>query len=91
MTFLAARPTGPKQETHISQTGPRCSLAFVLILFSSIALLAQDGATFYVSTSGSDSNPGTLTQPWMTIEHAANTATAGATVYVHGPLCPSAE
>ena len=25
----------------------------------------------------SDSNPGTLTQPWMTIEHAANTATAG--------------
>src|SRR5271170_1029126 len=79
MTFLApshppsnsvARPAGPKQETQNSQTGPRCSLAFVLILFSSIALLAQDGATFYVSTSGSDSNPGTLSQPWMTIEHA---------------------
>jgi hypothetical protein len=80
----AARPTGPKQETQIYQMSERCSLAFVLILFSSIALLAQDGATFYVSTSGSDSNPGTLSQPWMTVGHAANTATAGATVYVLG-------
>ncbi len=80
----ATRPTGPAHWTRISQTGPRWSLAFLLILFSSITLLAQDGATFYVSTSGNNSNPGTLSQPWKTIQHAANTATAGATVYVLG-------
>jgi hypothetical protein len=56
--------------------------SLVLVLFASISLLAQDGPTYYVSTSGSDRNPGTLGKPWLTIQHAANTATAGATVYV---------
>jgi len=28
------------------------------------------GQTFYVATSGSDSNPGTLAQPWRTVQHA---------------------
>ena len=57
-------------------------LASLLLAFSS--LRAQSGSTFYVSTSGNDSNPGTLAKPWATIQHAANTATAGATVYVLG-------
>ena len=30
---------------------------------------------FYVATNGSDSNPGTVAQPWKTIQHAADTAT----------------
>jgi hypothetical protein len=54
-------------------------------LFSSVSLLSllgQTGATYYVSKSGSDSNSGSLTAPWLTIQHAANTVTAGATVYV---------
>ena len=34
--------------------------------------------------AGSDSNPGTFAAPWLTIQHAANTATAGATVNVMG-------
>jgi hypothetical protein len=59
-------------------------LSLVLVLSASIPLLAQAGPTYYVSTSGSDSNPGTLAEPWLTIQHAANTATAGATVYVFG-------
>ncbi len=63
----------------------RCSmLSAVLLLFASISLLAQQGATYYVSTAGSNSNPGSLAKPWLTIQHAANTATAGATVYVFG-------
>jgi hypothetical protein len=57
-------------------------LSFVAVLFASNWLLAQSGATYYVSTSGNDSNPGTRGEPWLTIQHAANTATAGATVYV---------
>src|SRR3984885_14364028 len=59
-------------------------LSFVAVLFASSSLLAQSGLTYYVSTSGNDSNPGTLAEPWLTIQHAANTATAGATVYVFG-------
>ncbi len=38
--------------------------------------------SYYVSTSGSDSNPGTQAQPWKTIQKAANTATAGSTVNI---------
>jgi parallel beta-helix repeat protein len=41
-------------------------------------------ATLYVSTSGSDTNPGTSASPWRTIQHAANAAIAGDTVYIHG-------
>src|SRR5207248_9392556 len=42
------------------------------------------GMAFYVSTTGSDSNPGTLSSPWRTIQHAANSVQAGDTVYVRG-------
>ncbi len=57
-------------------------LSLVLIAFASTALPAQSGSTFYVSKSGSNSNSGSFTAPWLTIQHAANSVTAGATVYV---------
>jgi len=39
--------------------------------------------TYYVASTGSDSNPGTLVQPWLTIQHAIDTATtAGDTVNI---------
>src|ERR1700690_1327355 len=47
---------------------------------------AQSGATYYISTTGSDNNPGTIGSPWRTIQHAANTVTAGAAVYVFGGI-----
>ena len=56
--------------------------ATVLMLVPSLA--GRTGATYYVSTTGNDSNPGTIAEPWLTIQHAANTVTAGATVYVFG-------
>lgn len=40
------------------------------------------GNSYYVATSGNDSNRGTITSPWRTIQHAANTVQAGDTVYV---------
>jgi hypothetical protein len=61
----------------------RASL-FGLLPILAQSLVAQVGATYYVSTSGSDHNPGTFTLPWATIQHAANTVKAGATVYVFG-------
>jgi hypothetical protein len=57
-------------------------LCFILIVFTSSSLLAQTGSTFYVSKSGSNTNSGSFTAPWLTIQHAANSVTAGATVYV---------
>jgi parallel beta-helix repeat protein len=41
---------------------------------------------FYVAVTGDDANPGTVTAPWRTIQHAANATevTPGSTVYVRG-------
>ncbi|WP_054956289.1 right-handed parallel beta-helix repeat-containing protein [Paenibacillus dakarensis] len=39
---------------------------------------------YYVSTSGDDSNPGTLSSPWRTIQKAADTLKPGETVFVRG-------
>jgi hypothetical protein len=54
------------------------------VLMSAASLAGQSGSSFYVSTNGSDGNPGSMGSPWLTIQHAANTVTAGATVYVYG-------
>jgi hypothetical protein len=53
-------------------------LVFVLTLAQPLA--AQVGASFFVSKRGSDSNPGTISLPWSTIQHAANSVSAVATV-----------
>ncbi len=74
--------------THLSSRSLRFSafqlFSLILVLFASISLLAQSGTTFWVSTTGNDSNPGTFALPWKTIQHAATTVTAGATVNVMG-------
>lgn len=41
-------------------------------------------ATYYVATTGSDSNPGTKEKPWRTVAMAVNTMVAGDTTYVRG-------
>src|SRR5690348_14376742 len=45
-------------------------------------------ADYYVTATGSDSNPGTLAQPWLTLQHAmdfiaANIDIAGFTVTIN--------
>jgi len=45
---------------------------------------AASGSTFYVATSGSDSNAGSLSAPWRTIGHAAGVLKAGQTALVRG-------
>jgi hypothetical protein len=44
--------------------------------------LASNGTVYYVAPTGTDSNPGTQSQPWQTIQKAADTLVAGDTVYV---------
>src|SRR6266513_2652780 len=52
-----------------------------IILLLMAASVCQ-AATFYVAKTGRDSNPGTQSQPWLTIGHAAQNANAGDTVFV---------
>ncbi|UUZ87133.1 DUF1565 domain-containing protein [Paenibacillus sp. P26] len=42
------------------------------------------GTNYYVSPSGSDTNPGTINAPWRTIQKAAKTAGPGSIVNVRG-------
>jgi hypothetical protein len=47
---------------------------------------AQPNSSFYVSTNGNDSNPGTEAAPWRSIQHAADTVRAGSTVNLRGGI-----
>jgi hypothetical protein len=49
-----------------------------------VVVAIHTGASYYVATTGKDTNTGASTAPWRTIQHAANKATAGDTVYVLG-------
>ncbi len=64
--------------TAVSQADPTKSATATV----TIQLPSRSGKTYYVSTSGSDTNAGTLSAPWRTIQHAANTVVAGDTVQV---------
>src|SRR5271156_5762092 len=72
---------------HSAAVAYAALLALVLLLAPSLAGQTGStytGSTYYVSTSGSDVNSGSGDSPWLTIQHAANTVKAGATVYVFG-------
>lgn len=62
---------------------PLSGLFFVFILFGPI--VAQS-ATYYVSLTGSDSNPGTLSQPFKTFAKAVKPLRPGDTLYIRGGL-----
>ena len=61
------------------------STVFLLLACVSAAS-SQPNSSFYVATTGNDSNPGTQAAPWRTIQHAADTARAGSTVNVRGGI-----
>lgn len=54
-----------------------CALAVAPFLTGAV-----HAATYYVATTGSDSNPGTVKEPWRTIAKAVNAMVAGDTTYV---------
>ncbi|MBM4055130.1 MAG: DUF1565 domain-containing protein, partial [Planctomycetes bacterium] len=57
--------------------------AFLMIFFCCIPAFSKD---YYVSTNGNDNYPGSSSQPWRTIQKAADTAEAGSTVFVMGGI-----
>lgn len=56
-------------------------LFIILLCFASLSLY---GTTYYVSTTGSDGNAGTIGAPWYSWQKAFNTATAGDSVFFRG-------
>jgi hypothetical protein len=58
------------------------SILCKLTLFSTMSLLSAQAATYYVATTGSDSNPGTSAQPFRTITYAYSLAGPGTTIIV---------
>jgi chitodextrinase len=69
-------------QASLSSTTAACSTTVGTSLPSSLA--ASTGTTYYVSTTGSDANPGTYALPWRTIQKALNTLQAGQTAVVMG-------
>ncbi|VGO15128.1 Keratan-sulfate endo-1,4-beta-galactosidase [Pontiella desulfatans] len=56
------------------------SAAFIL----AVACLPVFGAVYYVSPTGDDNNFGTITEPWRTIQNAADWMVAGDTCMIRG-------
>ena len=52
------------------------------ILLAALALTSAQATDRFVSPAGKDTNPGTLTAPWKTIQKAASSAKAGDNVFV---------
>jgi hypothetical protein len=42
--------------------------------------------TYYVSKTGSNSNPGSEVSPWLTIQNAISKVSSGSTIYVHSGI-----
>lgn len=53
----------------------------ILLLMVSAALKATE---YYVATNGNDSNPGTISQPWLTWQKGFSTVSAGDILYIRG-------
>jgi hypothetical protein len=63
-------------------------IAVVLLVLVGANTTASIAAatTYYVATTGLDSNPGTIDKPWLTIQHAVDTVIAGDTVYIRAGI-----
>ena len=61
-------------------------LTLVVLVACVSGATGQPNSSFYVATTGNDSNPGTPAAPWRTIQHAADAARAGSTVNVRGGI-----
>lgn len=84
--MLTKKWAPPRMRTEGERRGPLRHLARLAGTF----LIAGNslGATYYVATTGNDSNPGTESNPWRTIQKAANTVAAGDTVLVQPGTYP---
>jgi hypothetical protein len=55
-----------------------------LVFLFTFMTLALNAATYYVATNGSDSNPGTITQPWLSWQKGFSSLQPGDILYIRG-------
>src|SRR5689334_18512333 len=86
MSEIGSSGMHPLRKTVNQSTPGLLLLAFALGLAAAAeaapAPPPATGTTYYVATTGSDSNSGAPSSPWATITHAAANVSAGATVTV---------
>jgi hypothetical protein len=69
------------------------TLSLILLLFISqiptfIVFVKASHSTWYIATTGSDSNPGTISSPFKTLQRAINVSATSDTIYLRGyPYC----
>jgi hypothetical protein len=59
-------------------------LIVILVLTNCFNLIHTEAKQYFISASGSDSNTGTISSPYLTITKAAGVASAGDTIYMRG-------
>jgi len=66
----------------------KLKIILTLMIFSAVFLLPKisQAATYYVATNGSDSNPGTIDQPWRTITKGLQTLQNGDILNIRGGI-----
>lgn len=67
-----------------SQWFKACVAAIIGLAASLLVSASVFAANYYISPTGSDSNPGTESAPFKSIMHAQSVASAGDTVYIRG-------
>lgn len=55
-----------------------------MLVFALLTAATAQAATYYVATTGNNSNPGTSASPWRTVAYAVSRMVAGDTTYVKG-------
>ncbi len=58
----------------------------IVLMVSNHQITLVQGNTYFVAPGGDDNNSGAETDPWATIQHAANVLSPGDTVYVRGGI-----
>lgn len=71
-------------QKRITRNQVAVSVATILALSTLLLSEIISANTYYVSPSGNDANPGTLSQPWKTIQKCLNTVHPGDTCQVMG-------
>ena len=73
-------------ETVSAQATRRIYMAVVLrsVNTTSSKIPTYNPGPYYVALNGSDQNPGTIEQPWRTVEKGLSSLRAGQTLYVRG-------
>ncbi|CAM4451247.1 hypothetical protein FHS16_004099 [Paenibacillus endophyticus] len=58
------------------------TLSELFIRENQAPLIPAEQASYFIAPNGSDSNAGTIDSPWKTVQHAADLAEPGSTVYL---------